>query len=71
MSDAVTPAEMKESRSLVEKYLGQDVRVYLTSGTILSGTLETVCRNEAVIKDTHKNKESFINLSHVISISRL
>lgn len=66
-----TTVELSESKSLVEKYLGLDVRVYLTSGTILSGRLEAVKGYEALIKDIHKGKESFINLAHVISISKL
>jgi small nuclear ribonucleoprotein (snRNP)-like protein len=57
--------------SLAKEYIGENVRVYLTSGTILSGKLEKVCGYEALIHDTHRNKQSFVNLAHVISILKL
>ena len=62
-------AEMKES--LVKDYVGQNVRVYLISGTILTGKLDNVNGNEAKIIGAYHNKESIVNLSHVVSISKL
>jgi len=57
--------------SLAKEYVGETVKMYLTSGTILSGTLRRVAGHEALIHNQQQNRESFVNLAHVISISRL
>ena len=57
--------------SLAKEYVGQNVKAYLTSGTILSGQLKKVEGYEALIHDFQRDRESFVNLAHVISISRL
>jgi small nuclear ribonucleoprotein (snRNP)-like protein len=63
--------DKEPNESLVTRYLNRDIRVYLVSGTILSGRLIAVRNCEILVQDEYKDKQSLINLAHVISISPL
>jgi len=57
--------------SLAMAYKGEEVHVYLSSGTILSGVLVEVADKEARIVNSRNGKSSWVNLTHVVSISKL
>lgn len=60
-----------QDRSLVYDFKGELVRVFLINGTILSGYIDRIEGNRALVRDDRSGKKAMVNLDHVISISRL
>lgn len=52
------------------EFLGENVRVYLVNGAIISGKLSKVTDNDGYIDDMHYQKQAIVTWRHVISITR-
>lgn len=67
MSDATQALDL--GYDLVDRFFGKGVRVFLCSGSVLSGELIEFQGKHIVVKNDRR--EAVINLDHVASITRL
>lgn len=62
--------EMTLGYELVEQFLGTGVRVFLCSGSVLSGDLTETKGKHIVVKNGN-GRSAMVNLDHVASITRM
>jgi hypothetical protein len=55
---------------LAEEFLNRNVRVYMSSGSVLSGNL-TMLRGKYILVRNTYSKEALINLDHVASMTHM
>lgn len=55
---------------IAKNYVGQNVKVFLMNGAVISGKMADASNEDALIIDEKRNKEATITFDHVISITR-